>query len=347
MLYVTTRISHDAYTANRALSENRCPEGGFFVPMGTLQFDEQQIKALAEKSFSQNVAEVLNLLFGTKLDAWSMEFGIGRYPVKLVGLNGKITVAECWHNPVYRFERLASGIEKVIRQSDQISKTPSDWLMIASRIAILFGLFGQFRESGTLAAGQKMDVAVPSGDLSALMAAWYARSWGLPIGTIVCCCNENSSLWNLLHKGEIRTDAVAIRTHTPDCDYTVANDLERLIFAALGRNETERFCNACRLGETYYLEPEQTKILRDGIHVSVVSGKRMASTIPNLYKTTGYVADPYTALCYSGLIDYRAAAGESRQALILSQESPVFSLQFVSECMNLDAAELKTLLDSK
>lgn len=345
MLYVTTRVSQDAYTAGRALSENRCPEGGFFVPMRMPCFDDGQIAALAEKSFAQNMADILNLLFGTKLDGWGVEFGIGRYPVKLTPLSGKITVAESWHNPVWKFDRLVSGVEKAIRQSDQISKTPTDWLVIAARIAVLFGIFGQLLENGTLAKGQKLDVSVPSGDLSALMAAWYARQMGLPLGTIICCSNENNSMWNLLHKGELRTDALAPRTHTPDCDYTVPNDLERLIFGALGRRETERFCEVCRLGGTYYLESEQLKRLRDGLCVSVVSGKRVASTIPNLYKTTGFIADPYTALAYSGLIDYRATAGESRQALIVAEESPVFSAQFVAECMNITPAELKLLLN--
>ena len=32
MLYVTTRNNRDAYTARRALTENRGPDGGFFVP---------------------------------------------------------------------------------------------------------------------------------------------------------------------------------------------------------------------------------------------------------------------------------------------------------------------------
>ena len=78
MLYVTTRVGQDAFTANRALSENRCPEGGFFVPMRLPYFDEVQIAQLAEKSFSQNMADILNLFFGTRLDGRSLELAIGR-----------------------------------------------------------------------------------------------------------------------------------------------------------------------------------------------------------------------------------------------------------------------------
>lgn len=341
MLYVTTRIKQDAFTANRAMAENRGPEGGFFLPMRMPVYDAQQILALGEKSFSQNVADVINLLFNTELDGWAVEFGIGRYPVKLVTLDSRTTVAETWHNPAWRFERLANGIEKAIRQSDQINKTPADWLMIASRIAVLFGIFGELIHSGAVTVETPVDVAVPSGSFSGVMAAWYAREWGLPIGNIVVCCNENGGVWNLLNKGEIRTDAVAVKTATPDCDYTVPTDLERLIYGTLGQEETLRFCGVCRRGGIYYLDPQQTKLLRRGMNVSVVSQRRMESTIPNLYRTSGYIADPYTAQVYSGLIDYRSGTGEGRSALIWSDESPAFSFGMIARCMGMTPAELK------
>lgn len=341
MLYVTTRIEGDAFTAHRSLSENRGPGGGFFLPMRSPKFSEAEINALGEKSFSQNVAHVVNLLFNTELDGWAVEFAIGRYPVKLVTVNSRAIIAETWHNPSWRFERLAMGIEKAVRQSDQIRETPSDWLMIASRIAVLFGIFGELLHSGTLTPGNTMDVAVPSGNFSGCMAAWYAREWGLPIGNIVCVCNENAGVWNLLHKGELRTDAAAVPTSTPACDFTVPEDLERLIFAMLGQQETLRFVETCRKGENYYLENHQIGQLRDRIQVCVVSERRMESAIPNLYMTSNYIADPYTALTYSGLIDYRARTGESRNALILADESPAFSLSAVSKAMGISPVELK------
>lgn len=346
MLYVTTRIEEDAFTANRSLAENRGPGGGFFVPMRLPVLDRQQILQLGEKPFSQNVADVINLLFNRSLDGWGVEFGIGRYPVKLVRLNSRITVAETWHNPSWRFERLAMGVEKAVRQSDQIRQTPSDWLMIASRIAVLFGIFGDLINSGTVSPDAPMDVAVPSGDFSAVMAAWYARQWGLPIGNIAVACNENAACWNLLHKGELRTDAVAVKTSTPGCDYAVPTDLERLIFGTLGLGENLRFVECCRKGQPYYLEEHQLAQLRKGIFVSVVSGKRMESTIPNLFGTCGYIADPYTALACCGLTDYRARTGEGRQALILSEESPAFSLELISGSMGIRPAELKKRINN-
>ena len=100
MLYVTTRVRGDAFTAMHALTENRGPEGGFFVPLRLPHLDARQIAELEKKPFTHTVAEILNRFFGTQIDGHEMELGIGRYPVKLIGLNGKITVAKTWHNPV-------------------------------------------------------------------------------------------------------------------------------------------------------------------------------------------------------------------------------------------------------
>lgn len=345
MLYVTTRLDQDAYTAHRALTESRAPDGGFYTPMQLPVFSQAEIARLGEKTFSRNVADIVNLFFGSELDSWAVEFAIGRYPVKLAPVSPRATIAETWHNPLWRFERLARGIEKAICQSDQISAAPSDWLMIASRIAVLFGIFGELIRDGTIDPGVSVDVAVPSGNLSACVAACCARTMGLPISTVVVCCNENSAPWWLLHKGELRTDVQTIKTATPACDYAVPEGLERLIHSALGEAEVMKFLTIGENRGNYYLEPWQTEQLRKGIYVSVVSENRMESMISTLYRTSGYVADPCTALVYGGLIDYRSRTGEGRYALILSEESPAFSLNLVAKGLGTTPAELKKHID--
>ena len=345
MLYITTRSREEAYTATKALAESAAPDGGFFVPMKMPCFDRKQIKALGEKSFSQNVAEILNLLFQTQLDSWAVEFGIGRHPVRLVTVSGRAILAEIWHNPSWNFERLARSVEKTIRQSDQISPVPSDWLMISSRIAVLFGIFGELMARGEVSPDSPMDIAVHVGNFSGPMAAWYAREWGLPIGNILCCCNENPGCWKFIHKGELRCDAPTVETTTPACDKAVPEDLERLISGTLGYGENRRFLYHCTEGGLYYLEEHQHQRLREGLYASVVGRQRLEWAILNLYKTDGYISDPYTALAYSGLMDYRAGTGETRKALILSEESPLYSLPYLGKCMGLSPEELKKRLD--
>lgn len=345
MLYVTTRSREESYTASRTLSEDRAPDGGYFVPMKMPFFDRSQIKALGTKSFSQNVAEILNLLFQTQLDSWAVDFGIGRHPVRLVPVSGRAVIAETWHNPSWHFDRLAKSVEKMIRQSDQVSPVPTDWLKIGSRIAVLFGIFGELMGKGEAGVDNSLDVVVPVGDFSGPMAAWYAKSWGLPIGNVLCCCNENAGCWNFIHKGEIRCDAPVVETTTPICDHTVPEGLERLISQTLGYRENERFIYTCCEGGLYYLEPTQLQRMQDGLHASVVGRQRLEWAILNLYRTDGFLSDPYTALCYSGLMDYRARTGQTRPALILSEESPLYSLRYLAKAMGLRPEELKNRLD--
>ena len=345
MLYVSTRSKQDTYTAARALSEDRAPDGGFFVPLKLPRLDKREIRQLGEKNFSQNAADVINLFFSTQLDSWAVEFSIGRYPVKLQTVGSRETVAETWHNPVWKFERLARGIEKAIRQSDDVCVVSTDWLMIASRIAVLFGIFGELIRDGVVSADEPMDVAVPGGSFGAPMAVWYAKQMGLPIGTVLCCCNDNNGIWKLLHKGEIRTDAPPVSTVTPLCDIAVPVDLERLIFDKLGVKAAMAFSQCCKNGSTYYLEPEQLKKLREGMYAPVTGQRRLESAVKSLYRSCGYLPDPYTALCYSGMLDYRSVTGESRPVLIVSEESPGYSTAFLSETLGLSSSELKKRLD--
>ena len=53
MLYVTTR-GGDAFTAFRALSESRGPEGGFFVPLRLPCFDTEQIGSMGRHGNESN-----------------------------------------------------------------------------------------------------------------------------------------------------------------------------------------------------------------------------------------------------------------------------------------------------
>ena len=345
MLYLTTRTSNDSYTAARTLAEDRAPDGGFFVPLMLPRFDRKQIDDLGQKSFSQNVADIINCCFGTQLDSWSIEFAIGRYPVKICSIGSRELVAETWHNPVWKFERLVRGIEKAIRQSDDVSRISTDWLQTVARIAVLFGVFGDLIRQGTVTPDEAIDVAFPCGNFSAPMAAWYAKGMGLPISSILCCSNDNNGAWKLLHKGEIRTDAMPIETVTPQCDCPVPESLERLIFSQLGLKQAQEFAAVCKNGGTFYLEPEQQKKLRDCIYVPVTGQRRLESAVMSLYNSCGYGADVYTALCYSGMLDYRSVTGEGRPVLIVSEESPVYSLPFLARCLDVAPQELKERLD--
>ena len=326
MLYVTTRDSRDAFTAYRTLNEERGPDGGLYLPMRMPDFSSL-LQKLPDQTLGQNVADALNQLLNTKLTGWDVEFSVGRAPVRFHRISRRILMAEAWHNPGRDLGDVVSCLINRLRNAGDIQRPIGNWAYIAAKVALLFGIFGELMKEQASENSFPMDVSVPSGDFSSVMAAWFGRSWGLPIGNIICCCNENDEIWDLVHYGQMRTDAVAIKTTTPECDFVVPPNLEYLICATQGRGEVERFVECCRTGAVYTLQGPNLERLRAGLYVRVISQRRADSVIPNVYNTTGYVMDLYTALSYGGLLDYWAQTGESRASLILSEKSPADTVE--------------------
>lgn len=342
MLYVTTRNSTEVYTAQRALMESRGADGGMYLPFHSPVFAPEDIAGLETTSFNQCVANLLNRLFGTKLTAWDIDFCVGRYPVRLVELGHRIVMGESWHNPKWNYDRMARRLAGLLLRED--AAVTDGWTEIAVRIAVLFGIYGEMLRSDNIQPGELVDVSVVSGEFSAPMSAWYARSWGLPVGNIICCCNENSEIWNLICHGQLRTDSVSVSTSTPDADVILPAQLERLIYACGGSEEVMRYLDVCRRGGMYVPSDWVLPKLRDGLFVSVISSHRIESTIPAVYATHRYLLSPYSALAYAGLLDYRAKKGQLRHSVVLAERSPVCDAKVVCGTMGISEEQMKEML---
>lgn len=334
MLYVTTRNNRDAYTAQRVLRESRGPDGGLFLPFRNPAFSTDDFNTLSQKPFGQNVADILNLLFQTKFSCWDVDFCIGRNPVRLKPLRHRILIAENWHNPQWNFQWI---VEKLLGQLCDTPCIQDGWGKIGVQIAVLFGLFGELKKMDI----DSVDISAVSGDFSMPISIWYARQWGLPIGNIICCCNENNSLWDLINHGQMRTDAVSIPTVIPEADIMLPVELERLLYACGGSSEVESYLDLCREGRSYRPSELVLNRLRDGLFVSVVSSQRLNDTIPGVFRTHQYLMSSYTALAYSGLLDYRAKTGATCHAIVISDRSAVLDSGNVSKALGISESEFK------
>ena len=335
MLYITTRNRRDAYTAQRALRESRGPDGGMYLPFHAPSYSAEEWRVLAAAPFGQRVAEILNRLFGCKLTCWDVDVCIGRNPVPLIPLGHRTLAAELWRNPGLSWGHMA---RELAEQLLDVSNYKTGWLAIALRVALLFGIFGQ------LNTDEPTDISVISGDFAAPISAYYAKRWGLPVGKIVCCCNENSGLWELLCHGQLRTDATNVHTDIPEADVALPEQLERLVFEAGGEAEVERYLASCRRGGTYApTDPVLANLGRD-FRVSVVSSSRIGQTISSVYRTHNYVLSPAAALSYAGLMDARAKPGLHKTALILAEKSPALDAKFTAASLKITEPELDGLL---
>ena len=345
MLYVTTREKNDAYTASRALKEDRGADGGLYLPMNLPYFERKQLDAMVGVGFGECVAQVLNSFFNCRLTGWEVEQFAGRYPTRTVQLNPKTIAAETFRNIGWDYRHLERSLCQLVCYRMEVENVTTSWFRMAARIAVLFALYAEMREKGQLDAYQIFDVSVPTGDFTAPMAVWYARQMGLPVANIICACNDNSAAWDLLHQGSLRTDAQTKKTVTPLVDFGVPSEVERLIYGTLGTEGAMRYGFCVEQGSTFRLMPHEIEIVRRGFFAAVVSSSRVSSMIPSAYSTCRYVMGPYTVLAYGGLMDYRARTGESRPAVILADRSPVCDGSFVADALHISAGELKQRIE--
>lgn len=344
MLYTTTRNRNDVHTAHRAIHLDCAGDGGLFLPFSMPKLELRDISALKERSCSENIAQILNLFFSAGLTGFDVDFAVGRNAIQNTAINNRLVVSECWHNSHWRFAYMEQALSDRLRK-EGAGAAPANWVGVAIRIAVLFGIYGNMLAADQVSERIPLDVAVTAGDFAMPMACWYARQMGLPIGNIICGCNSNGAVWELLHRGQLNTSAVAVKTCTPGADAVVPRNLERLICGACGEMETERYLESCRTGTVFTANELTFPKLHEGFFASVNSDSRVSSLISNFYRTNHYVLSPYAALACGSLTDYRAKTGESRTALLISESSPVRDDAFVAEAMDISVPELEKILN--
>lgn len=260
-------------------------------------FSDAKKNTLRQLHFHERIAYFLNYFFGTALNGLDCEFAIGRHPIRMIEIGHKCIIAECFRNLENDYDYMLHKLSRCIRRDVPVT----EWIHLAVRIALLWGLLG-----GADIGAECVDVAVSDDDDIALLSAVYAKQMGLPIGNMILCCRENAPLWQLIHKGSIRTG---------DCPNRA---IERLMFFYGGTHEVQRYLDAVCDGGVYAPTDRTASRLKNAIVVRVVGKARASSAIGAFAASDRYVPEPSVGRCYCALMDYRAVSGQSRAAMIVS-----------------------------
>ena len=78
----------------------------------------------------------------------------------------------------------------------------------------------------------------------------------------------------------------------------------------------------------------------------MVGADRANGLIPRILSTSDYLLSPYSALVYSGLMDYRALAGEGTPALLVAEESPLRWGEEVLTALDMPVENIVGQIDS-
>ncbi|MBO5504817.1 MAG: threonine synthase [Lachnospiraceae bacterium] len=183
--------------------------------------------------------------------------------------------------------------------------------------------YGQMVKSGAIKAGELLNFTVPTGNFGNILAAWYAKQMGLPVGRLICASNENKVLFDFFRSGSYDRRRPFVLTSSPSMDILISSNLERLIFHAAGDDAevTAQLMKSLTEDGIYDISDAMREKL-DSFAAGFASEEETAAAINETFKETGYCVDPHTAVAVSVCRKYYAKSGDPAKCVIVSTASP-------------------------
>lgn len=183
--------------------------------------------------------------------------------------------------------------------------------------------YAQLVKTGQIVAGDKINFTVPTGNFGNILAAYYAKQIGLPVGKLICASNENNVLTDFFKTHVYDKKRSFKVTSSPSMDILVSSNLERLIFHLLGNNaeKTADLMKSLNQHGQYELTDFDPAIL-ELFAAEYATEAETTAEIKRVYEASNYVEDPHTAVASAVYQKYRTATGDETTTVVASTASP-------------------------
>lgn len=184
--------------------------------------------------------------------------------------------------------------------------------------------YADLLKQGALKAGEPMNVVVPTGNFGNILASYYAKQMGIPIGKFVCASNKNKVLFDFFETGKYDRNREFYVTTSPSMDILISSNLERMIYRIAGNDAKQcaKFMAALTKDGEYVITDVMKAELSE-FFGAFGSEEETAVKIKEVYDKEGYVMDTHTAVAAVAYDKYKAATGDDKTpTVIASTASP-------------------------
>ena len=177
-----------------------------------------------------------------------------------------------------------------------------------------------------------MNVVVPTGNFGNILAAFYAKQMGIPIGKFICASNKNKVLFDFFQNGTYDRNRDFYVTTSPSMDILISSNLERLIYRIAGNDPKQcaEFMTALT-AEGVYTITEAMKDELSEFYGAYGDEQETAEKIQEVYQSEGYVMDTHTAVAAVAYDKYVKETKDETPTVIASTASPY---KFTRSVMN-------------
>ena len=199
-----------------------------------------------------------------------------------------------------------------------------NWGRILPQVVYYISAYCDLLREGAVSMGDPVNFCVPTGNFGDILAAYYAKRMGLPVGKLICASNSNNVLTDFLRTGIYDRNRPFHNTMSPSMDILISSNLERLLFDLSGGNDEEvrGYMEQLSAQGRYEVSDAIRGQLQELYWGGFCDEAATAAAIADYYRNKGYLIDTHTAVAADVMRQYREATGDPTLTVFASTASP-------------------------
>lgn len=257
----------------------------------------------------------------------------------VIGIHGNFDDAQTGVKNIFADKELATYLEE---KGFQFSSANSINIgRLIPQVVYYVYAYATLLKEGKIAENDTINVVVPTGNFGNILAAFYAKNMGLPIGKLICASNENKVLYDFFQDGCYDKNREFILTSSPSMDILISSNLERLIYWLAGNDaaSNQAYMEQLKSAGKYEITAEMKDKLKDFVG-GFASETETAAKIKDLYDKTGYVIDTHTGVAAAAFGKYLENTKDTTPTVIASTASPFKFARSVMEAIDANYSKL-------
>ena len=208
------------------------------------------------------------------------------------------------------FDDAQTGVKKVFgdtaiaaelaKRNIRLSSANSiNWGRLVPQIVYYFYAYFRLAEQGAVAWGKPVDFCVPTGNFGDILAGYYAKQMGLPVGKLICASNKNNVLTDFIKTGTYDARRTFYKTTSPSMDILISSNLERLLYHVSGSSEkVAGWMQELSATGKYTVDAETLAKIQQSFAAGYADDADGAAEIKARFDGDHYLCDTHTAVAF-------------------------------------------------
>ena len=200
-----------------------------------------------------------------------------------------------------------------------------NWGRLAPQIVYYISAYADLMNKGVIKnKGDEVNVVVPTGNFGNILAAYYAKKMGLPIGKLICASNANNVLTDFLRTGVYDRNRHFYTTVSPSMDILISSNLERLLYDLSGCDSArvKGWMDSLAATGRYEVDDDVKAAIKELFWAGCCDDEATLATIGGVFASQHYLSDTHTAVALNVYEQYVKEFGSDVPTIIASTASP-------------------------